>query len=64
MLADKRKDLACTADGDEELGFLTCKSPAEPELVFVLVATDYKGKDGKPVDLKKNADRAILEIVR
>jgi hypothetical protein len=64
VLADKRKDLACTADSDAELGFLTCKSAAEPDIVFVLDATDYKGKSGKPIDLAKNADRALLEIVR
>lgn len=62
-LSAKRPDIACDADPDNPLGALTCRSPGEPDVVFVLEGNGVK-KWKKPIDPKRFSARKILEIVR
>jgi hypothetical protein len=66
-LTAKRNALACQVRTGEPLGLITCRSPGEPDVVFVLDAACWKGKPppaGKPVDPMKLGPCKIVEIVR
>jgi hypothetical protein len=58
---------ACAHGTGYDLGFVTCTSPDEPKLRFLLEQVATKGRAPKPgarVELAKVADRAIGQIVR
>jgi hypothetical protein len=66
-LAGKRNAVACQVRPGEPLGLITCRSPGEPDVVFVLDAACWKGKPppkGRPVDPMKLGACKIVEIVR
>jgi hypothetical protein len=67
-LVAKRPDVVCVAWTDDRgYRFLSCSSPGEPHVKFVVDSTDYVGKgmkDGKPVPIKTIASREIVAIER
>ena len=66
-LLAKRTAAACQVRTAEPLGLITCRSPDEPDVVFVLEASCWKGEpppEGKPVDTHRLGPCKIVEIVR
>lgn len=66
-LLAKRTAAACQVRTAEPLGLITCRSPDEPDVVFVLEASCWQGEpppEGQPVDTHKLGPCRIIELVR